>query len=242
VGRKTAKEDAPIDPRQLTHLKKLRDLLPILAPLRDSGCARDTAGNRDLHFDEYVTLVLLYLFNPMIDSMRTLQRASAVDKLARQLGVKRFSLGSFSESVRVFEPEKLRGVITQLAGELRPLGADPRLKRHIEHPLRLADGTVLDAVTKVADAFWLRFKDGSPKHAWRLHVQFDVDTLCPIEAELTDARNSRGGLALLRKERREERAAAEARAGPLLRGRPLVRAVHALQRDRRRRQQLRLPG
>jgi hypothetical protein len=101
VGRKAkAKANDPIDPRRLGHLKKLRHLLPLLASLRDDGCGRDAAGNRDLHFDEYVTLVLLYLFNPMIDSVRTLQRATAVDKLAEQLGVKRFSLGSFSESCR----------------------------------------------------------------------------------------------------------------------------------------------
>jgi len=195
VGRKAAKaKPDPIDPRQLAHLKKLRHLLPLLSSLRDSGCARDAAGNRELHFDEYVTLVLLYLFNPMIDSVRTLQRATAVDKLAEQLGVRRFSLGSFSESCRVFEPDKLRAVIAQLAGELRPLHADPRLKQHLDgHSLTIADGTVLDAISKVADAFWLKFKDDSPKHAWRLHVQFEVDTLCPSAdggVVLTDARNS----------------------------------------------------
>lgn len=189
MGRKT-KAKNPIDPRQLGHLKKLRHLLPLLSSLRDSGCSRDAAGNRDLHFDEYVTLVLLYLFNPMIDSVRTLQRATVVDKLAEQLGVKRFSLGSFSESCRVFEPERLKAIIAQLAGELRPLHADPRLKQHLDHTLMIADGTVLDALTKVTESFWMKFKDDSPKHAWKLHVQFEVDTLCPVEAELTDPRNS----------------------------------------------------
>ena len=200
MGRKAAKAKDPIDPRQLGHLKKLRHLLPLLSSLRDSGCSRDAAGNRDLHFDEYVTLVLLYLFNPMIDSLRTLQRATAVDKLAGQLGVKRFSLGSFSESCRVFEPDKLKAIIAQLAGELRPLHADPRLKQHVEHTLTIADGTVLDALTKVTDAFWLKFKDDSPQArqreakppSWKLHVQFEVDTLCPTAdgVELTDARNT----------------------------------------------------
>jgi hypothetical protein len=92
----------------------------------------------------------------------------------------------------VFEPERLKAVIAQLAGELRPLHADPRLKQHLDHSLTIADGTVLDALSKVADAFWLRFKDDSPKHAWKLHVQFEVDTLCPGAdgLELTDARNS----------------------------------------------------
>ena len=185
-----ARKKAKIDPRQLGHLKKLRQLLPLLAPLREVGCGRDVAGNRELHFHEYVTLVLLYLFNPIIDSVRTLQEATAVEKLAEQLGVRRFSLGSFSESARVFESDKLKAVIAQLAGELRPLQADPRLDAHLKHVLTVADGTVLDAINKVADAFWMKFKDGSPKHAWKLHIEFEVNSFCAVEAELTDARNS----------------------------------------------------
>lgn len=188
MGRRT--QDKTIDARQLGHLKKLRQLLPLLEPLRDCGCARDRAGNRELHFDQYVTLVLLYLFNPLIDSMRVLQEAAAVEKIARQLGVGRFSLGSFSESVRVFEPQRLKAVIAQLAGELRPVHTDPRLKQHLDHVLTIADGTVLSAVSKVADAFWLRFKDHTPKHAWKLHVQFDLETLSAVQVQLTDAKNS----------------------------------------------------
>jgi hypothetical protein len=186
---KTA-QHKPIDPRQLGHLKKLRHLLPLLEGLRDCGCGRDRAHNRELHFDQYVTLVLLYLFNPLIDSMRVLQEAAAVEKIAEQLGVGRFSLGSFSESVRVFEPEKLKAVIAQLAQELRPVHSDPRLKQHLDHALTIADGTVLSAVSKVADAFWLKFKDDTPKHAWKLHVQFDLQTLAALDVELTDAKNS----------------------------------------------------
>ena len=184
-------EPSKIDPRQITHLKKLVHLLPLLQDLRDSGCGRDTAGNRELFFDQYVTLVLLYLFNPMIDSLRTLQQASAIEKVADQLGVKRFSLGSFSESARVFEPEKLKEVIRQLAGELRPLGADPRLKEHVRHVLTIVDGTVLDAISTVARAMWLPFQDGTVKHAWRLHTHFDVSSFTPTaDVELTDARNT----------------------------------------------------
>jgi hypothetical protein len=154
-----------IDPRQIGHLKKLVHLLPMLEELRNSGCQRDSAGNRQLHFDEYVTAVLLYLFNPMIDSVRTLQQACAVEKVAEQLGVKRFSLGSFSESTAVFEPQKLKDVIAQLAGELRPLHSDPRLKEHLPHILTIADGTVLDAICTVAAAMWIPFQDGTSKHA-----------------------------------------------------------------------------
>lgn len=129
------------------------------------GCERDTASNRQLHFDEYVTLTLLCLFNPLIDSMRMLQQASDLDKIADSLGVRRFSLGSFSESVRVFDPDKLWEVVKELAGELNPVNADPRLKTYVPHDLKVFDGTVIDAVAKVAKAAWLPFQDGTVKHA-----------------------------------------------------------------------------
>ena len=183
-------QTSTITARQIGHLKKFVHLLPLLKPLPGVGTERDSAGNRELHFDEYVIWVLLYLFNPMITSIRMLQDAASIDKLREQLGVKRFSLGSFSESVRVFEPERLKEVIHQLAGDLVPLQSDPRLKEHLKHVLTIVDGTVLNALCTVAAAMWIPFMDGSRKHAWRLHTHFDVSTLTPIEVELTDARNS----------------------------------------------------
>ena len=62
-----------IDPRQVQGLKRLKHVLPLLASLHQVGkvgCERDKAGNRELHFDEYVTLVLLWLFNPMLAHAR----------------------------------------------------------------------------------------------------------------------------------------------------------------------------
>jgi hypothetical protein len=179
-----------IDARQIGGIKKLRHLLPLLSSLREVGCERDSAGNRELHFDEYVTLVLLYLLNPLINSVRGLQAAAAIDKVSEQLGVKRFSLGSFSEAAGVFDPRKLKAVIQDLAKDLKPVNADPRLKSHLNHALTIADGTVLDAISKVSAAMWIPFQDGSSKHAWKLHVQLDFDTFFPVEVELTDARNS----------------------------------------------------
>lgn len=43
---------------QLTGLKYFEKLAPLLERLRDVGCERDKAGNRDLHFDQYCLLIL----------------------------------------------------------------------------------------------------------------------------------------------------------------------------------------
>src|SRR5260221_4481601 len=107
-------------------LKYFLRLLPLLERLKNVGCERDTAGNRKLFFDDYVKLVLLYMWNPLIGSMRTLQKAVALPRVLKALGIRRFSACSFSEAPAVFEPELLKGVIEELAGELRPLGTDPR--------------------------------------------------------------------------------------------------------------------
>ena len=88
VAVRASKTDVPIDPKQIGGLKRLRHVLPLLASLHEVGCERDRAGNRELHFDEYVTLVLLALFNPILDSVRALQQASAIDKVSEQLGVR----------------------------------------------------------------------------------------------------------------------------------------------------------
>jgi Transposase DDE domain len=180
----------PIDAKRIGGIKRLRHLLPLLAPLHEVGCERDSAGNRELHFDEYVILVLLQMLNPLIGSVHVLQQASSLGKISEQLGVRRFSLGSFSESVRVFDPQKLKAVVLELAQDLQPFNADPRLASHLDHALIIADGTVLDAISTVAAAMWVPFQDGTAKHAWKLHAQFDFDRFIPCDVELTDARNT----------------------------------------------------
>jgi hypothetical protein len=190
-------DSVELDPRQLRGIKPLRKLLPLLASLHEVGCGRDRAGNRDLHFDQYVTLVLLMLFNPLIDSVRALRHAASIEQVSRRLGVKRFSLGSFSESVRCFDPERLKEVVRQLCGDLsalHPVGRDPGLKGLAElgHALTAVDGTVLDSIAKATSAWWVTYQDGSEKYGWRLHTHFDVERGLPTDLELTDARNTGG--------------------------------------------------
>ena len=177
-------------------LGHLRRVLPLLAPLRQVGRARDKAGNRQLFFDDYVKLVLLYLWNPLIDSLRTLQQAAALENVARALGVKRFSLGSFSEAPRSFEPDRLKPVIEELAARAaRPLTPDPRLS-DLKHTLTLVDSTVITALTRLArsacgvDARYTTAKDGRGVYGWRLHTQLDLETFAPRRLERTGARNA----------------------------------------------------
>jgi hypothetical protein len=65
-----------IDPKKIQGLKYFSSLSDLLARLHDVGTARDKAGNRDLFFDQYVSLILLYFFNPTLTGMRSIQAAS----------------------------------------------------------------------------------------------------------------------------------------------------------------------
>jgi hypothetical protein len=179
------------------HLGHLRRAFTLLERLHDDGCARDKAGNRKLHFDDYCKLVLLYIWNPLIDSLRTLQQAVGLPRVAKALGVGRFSLGSFSEAPAVFDPKRLLEVIHELGQDLRRvLPQHPRLA-DLKYALTLVDGTVLTALTRLAEAAagaagdtrYTTARDGRAVHGWRLHTQLDLASFTPHRIDRTGARN-----------------------------------------------------
>lgn len=174
---------------QLTGFKYFDRLGPLFARLHEVGCGPDKAHNRTLHFDQYCALVLLYLFNPVVVSLRSLQQASELKKVQRRLGCARASLGSLSESSHVFDPALLEEVIGELGTQLQPIAADARLAE-LRHTVTLVDGTLLKALPRIAEAMWLSTRTGTKHHAWRLHTQFELDKHVPLRMELTDGRNS----------------------------------------------------
>ena len=70
----------------VTGLKYFDQLAPLLSRLHEEGCQRDAANNRTLHYDQYCMLLLLYLFNPIVTSLRGIQQASELKKVQRKLG------------------------------------------------------------------------------------------------------------------------------------------------------------
>jgi hypothetical protein len=181
--------DNPITFEQLAGIRQLRRVATLLSSVHQAGCDRDKAGNRELHFDDYVLLILLFFFNPMIDSMRTLQKVSELPELQKRLGIRRFSLGSFSESCRVFDPSMLQAVVDQLASGLLPVERE-RLLKELPGRLTLVDSTVLRTICTVAEAMFLPLGDGRHSYAWRLHLQLDVDHHVPSAWEITEPKNT----------------------------------------------------
>lgn len=183
--RKTRK-DKRADVRQsdITGLKYFGILAPLLERLHDDGCERDTAGNRELHYDQYCMLVLLFMFNPVVSSLRAIQQASELKNVQKKLGCERASLGSLSESSRIFNPELLRGVIEELGQQLQPVARDPRLNQ-VPHTLTAIDGTLLAALPLMAEATLLNHQKGSGLVKWRLHTQFEIENYVPTRVDVT---------------------------------------------------------
>ena len=174
--------------QDVTGLKFFDRLLPLFERLHDVGCRRDTAGNRTLHFDQYCMLVLLYLFNPIVTSLRAIQQASELKNVQRKLKCKRASLGSLSEATEVFEPELLREIIGELSKQLKPIknvGQD-----HVKHILTAVDGTVVKTLTSITEAAYLKNIHGNTKSAWRIHTHFDIDRHVPTQMDVTVGLNS----------------------------------------------------
>ena len=161
--------------------KYFKKLSQILERLHDAGCQRDRAGNRILHMDNYITLLLLSMFSPICSSLRSMQQASELQKVQKKLHVPRSSLGSLSEAARIFDSELLTGIIEELAADAKPVAEYKKLS-DIKAILTIVDGTLLTALPRTIDALW---KDENHK-AYKAHVQYEILKGIPIESKLTN--------------------------------------------------------
>lgn len=215
--------------QDIAGLKYFRKLQPLLARLHEVGAARDVAGNRDLHMDQYCTLILIWLFSPLVDSLRGLQQASELEKVRQKFGVGRASLGSLSESVTIFDPEPLKQIAAELSQQVPGPTSSPF--DAVSQPIVAVDGSVIDTVVQVARLAWLPKAKGKTLSAYRLHTHFEVLRGVPTRIDVTPAKP---------KGEADERAVLEllAPVRSLLRTRSRVRQVHLVERDRRPGEQL----
>ena len=173
-----------IQSKDITGLKYFDQLAPLLQRLHDDGCERDKAGNRKLHYDQYCMLLLLYLFNPIVTSLRGIQQASELKKVQKKLGCARAALGSLSEATSVFDPERLKEIIAELGDQLKPLQQDKRLS-NIKQTITLVDGSLLSALPSMMEASWRKSNDGNGMIKWRLHTHFEILRGVPTRVDVT---------------------------------------------------------
>lgn len=165
---------------QLQGFKYFKAIGGMLEALHDAGCQRDRAGNRQLHMDQYMSLLLLYMFNPICTSLRAVQQASELQKVQRILGCPRASLGSLSESARVFDSALMQEIIEHLSEKLKPIAGHSKLD-DLPGILTAVDGTLIPALSKMTWALWK-----TNQQAVKAHTQFDIQKHVPVKITVTD--------------------------------------------------------
>lgn len=165
----------------LQGFKYFKALSGLLERLHNAGCERDRAHNRTLHMDQYVSLLLLYMFNPICTSLRALQQASELKKVQRKLGAARASLGSLSEAARVFDSNLLKDIIQELSGKMPNVSRIPGFAAS-KGVLTAVDGTLIEAVAGMAWATWRSDRNGV-----KVHTQFEILKGIPVDMEVTCA-------------------------------------------------------
>jgi len=170
-----------IQASQLEGFKYFKILNELLVRVKDVGTERDKAGNRELYCDQYLSLLLLYFFNPVITSLNALQQTTELDKVQKLLGVKRVSMGSLSEAGSVFDPGPVEEIIRELTSRALPL-----LKGREAEELRgltAVDGSIFQAVSRAAWALW----QDEQHRGVKLHLHFGVFEAAPRRATVTPA-------------------------------------------------------
>jgi len=160
-------------------LQYFRLLGPLFAHLHAVGTARDRAGNRQLFYDQYATLLLLYFFNPTVTSLRGLQQMTTFAHVQAQFGIRRTSLGALSEAASVFDAALLHEVLTKLGAQLQPhlAGAEQAALA----TLTAVDGSLLPALPRMLWAMW----QDDQHRAAKMHVAFAVLRHGPVDVTVT---------------------------------------------------------
>jgi hypothetical protein len=169
---------------ELEGFKYFKAISKMLESLHGAGCERDIAGNRILHMDQYVSLILLYLFNPICTSLRSLQQVSELKKVQKQFGAARASLGSLSEASTVFDSDLLKGIVQELSTKLTTVSRIPGFDNS-KGILTAVDGSLIEAVGKMAWALWRSDRNGI-----KVHCQYEILRGVPVSMEVTDANAS----------------------------------------------------
>src|SRR6266403_4016456 len=106
---------APVTAQDLQGFQYFRLLGPLFDHLHEAGTERDRVGNRQLFYDQYATLLLLYFFTPTVTSLRGVEQLSTLAKVQPRWGIRRTALGALSEAATVFDAALLQDVISELA-------------------------------------------------------------------------------------------------------------------------------
>lgn len=186
---KKPKGDSPVPAVQ--GFKYVRLVGTLLQALHDEGTKRDRAGNRQLFFDQYATLLLLYFFTPTVTSLRGIQQMSELSKVQQRWGVLRTGVSTLSEAATVFDAALLQDVINELAlrawtqaSQRNPVAS--KREQELLRDLVAIDGSLLPALPRMVWAVW----QDEQHRAAKMHVAFAALRQVPIGVTVTAGNSS----------------------------------------------------
>jgi hypothetical protein len=190
-GKLAKREKGDMPAPKVKGFKYLRLVGSLLQALHEEGTARDRAGNRQLFYDQYATVLLLYFFTPTVTSLRGLQQVSALTKVQQQWGVPRTALSTLSEAATVFDAARLQDVISELAlraWQQTEHGPPPARSREQEflRDLVAIDGSLLPALPRMVWALW----QDDHHRAAKMHVAFAALRHIPVGVTVTAGNSS----------------------------------------------------
>lgn len=135
---------------------------------------------RLLAVEDYLSLFLLGLFNPVVRTLRGLCAASQLGRVQREVCTRAVSLGSFSEAQHLVEPALLEKVFLALAQEVQqrpPPGQRCWL---------IQDSSLFQALPRMHWALWRR--QGQVQAQVRLHLSLALETQNALRATVSTGR------------------------------------------------------
>lgn len=175
-------ETVSILPAQLDGLKFFKPIQCFFDELR----RKKAHPNRTHFLDEHLVLLLLAYFNPAISGLRQLITLPNHRHVAGNFGLHHTSLGSFSEASSVFNPEPLRKIFLELAGQAKALNG-PARPQGLPADLKVfaADATLWKLLPRMVHTLYRQPLNRARKGELKAHFVFNVLDHIPVEVELS---------------------------------------------------------
>ncbi len=173
---------AEIKETDLRHWRLLEQFRERLSQRLQQASPEPADPRRKLVCEDYFSLLLFSLLNPVVKTMRGICRASQFSRVQAEVSHHAVSLGSFSEAQHLFDPELLSEVLRDLIKDRPALFGDERVKGLVRE-LTSTDATLWRMMPRVS---WAMF-DYRGNQSIRFHLQYDVFWQIPTDWEVTPA-------------------------------------------------------
>ena len=164
-----------IDERQLHHWRLIDSFRKALQECVPYNSLDATWGDcrRLLELENYLSLFLFGLINPVFQTMRSLCAGSELKRVQQEICSRRVSLGSFSEAQHVTDVELLEKIFGDLAKRKRDASkVSPGALSQLDKAVLAIDSSLWRMLPRMQWATWRH--QSKTQRAMRLHVAYNV--------------------------------------------------------------------